>query len=78
MSKSTGDSHCVYTPGLRAEKKTEESNVVAPMCAEGPGMVGESRYANQKKQQPAQAICDQGQMSLPNCQISNNMKVGGS
>lgn len=68
----------VYTPGLRAGKKTEESNVVPPVCAEGPCVVGESRYAHQKKQQSAQAICDQGQMILPNCQISKNMKVGGS
>lgn len=76
MSKGTGDSHCVYTPGLRVGKKTEESNVAPPMCAKDPVWL-ESQDMHQKKQQPAQAICDQGQMSLPNCQILNNMKVGG-
>ena len=68
----------MYTPGLRAGKKTEESNLVPPVCAEGPCVVGKSRYAHQKKQQSAQAICDQGQMNLPNCQTSKNVKVGGS
>lgn len=52
------------------------SNSVPPMCAEGPRVVGETRYTHQKKQQPAQTVCDLSQMSFLNCQLSRNMNMG--